>query len=81
MILHFRRRPSFPHKLIHARFDKAEELQLVGGSRGIAYLIIIIHAHKLLLILLLNTYNLIINMLVLKAFGLILCIQVLLAFP
>jgi hypothetical protein len=35
MILHFRERPSFPHKLIHTKFNKAEELQLVGGCRGI----------------------------------------------
>jgi hypothetical protein len=35
MILRFRGRSSFPHKLIHTRFNEAKELQLVGGRRGI----------------------------------------------
>jgi hypothetical protein len=35
MVFRLRGRPSFPHELVHGRFNKAKELQLVGGSRGI----------------------------------------------
>jgi hypothetical protein len=35
MIFHFGRRPSFPNNLVKRRLNKAEELQLVCGSRRV----------------------------------------------
>jgi hypothetical protein len=35
MVFNFRRRPSFPNKVVQRRLDKGEELQLVCGCRGV----------------------------------------------